>query len=381
MKNVDVFFNELRLNAGSIWIENDSIVFSAPKKFQNEETRDFITSNKNLIVSTLAENGVLSKEKSLSTVILRNSAKIHYPLSPAQERLWFIEQYEEGTNAFHIPDVYELDATTDKEGIQYALRQIVSRHEILRSTIGQRADLEHGIQIVHDEPLLIEEVSLSDKDDWETIIRSDINRPFDLSREYPIRVKFYTIEHAPDNTLGNAPDNASDKTLVLINKHHIASDGWSNNVFELELFAYYKAFVNQDRAFSLPPLEIQYKDYALWQRSWLTGENLQRQLSYWKNKLSGHQTLQLPTDYPRPGKIDYKGAFLRFSIDKNISQQLRGLAQRYGVTLNSVMLSGFTILLSKYTGQQDIVTGSPSANRHRRADRIFYQYPGQQDDP
>jgi hypothetical protein len=117
---------------------------------------------------------------------------------------------------------------------------------------------------------------------------------------------------------------------------------------------YYEAYINNDITFSLPALEIQYKDYAIWQKTYLTGEVLEKQLSYWKNKLTDYQPLSFPTDFIRPSEIDYTGAneYCRFTLDKKISQKLRQLSQQYGVTLNSIMLSSFTILLSKYTGQE-----------------------------
>ena len=153
---------------------------------------------------------------------------------------------------------------------------------------------------------------------------------------------------------------------MLINTHHIASDAWSTGIFERELYTYYDAYINNDVDFCLPALEIQYKDYAVWQRSYLTGEVLEKQLSYWKDKLSGYQTLELPTDYARPGEIDYRGSSQIFIVGGETSQKLRALAQRFGVTLYSVMLSSINILLSKYTGQDDIITGSVNANRHHR---------------
>ena len=281
-------------------------------------------------------------------------------LSFAQERLWFIEQYEQGTNAYHIPVVFELAADTDIEGMKYALHQIVSRHEVLRSTIEQ-GDNQQGIQIVHEDPLFIEQVQLTDNDDLEALIKEDINRPFDLSANYPIRVKFYRILSE-----GLEAASSSDRTILLVNIHHLASDGWSTEIFQKELFAFYEAYLNNDTTFSLPALEIQYKDYAIWQRAYLTGDILEQQLSYWKDKLSGYQTLALPTDYPRPSQVDYKGAYQAFSLNKKISQKLRTLAKDYGVTLHSVMLSATNILLGKYTGQQDIIIGSPIANRHHR---------------
>jgi amino acid adenylation domain-containing protein/non-ribosomal peptide synthase protein (TIGR01720 family) len=357
-KDSTKFFNELRLHAGAIWLENDRIRFSAPKTFQNQTTDDFITSNKNQLIAILKENSILSKRDFLDRTIFSDTTRPFYPLSPAQERLWFIEQYEEGTNAYHIPTIYELDATTDKEGVKYALQQIVSRHEVLRSTIEQIDGQDHGIQIVHKEELSIEEVQLNDADDYEELIKEDINRPFSLSSEYPIRVKFYNITSSFENVVN--------KNIVLINMHHIVSDGWSEVIFEKQLWSYYEAYVKNDKLFSLPALEIQYKDYAVWQRSYLTGETLEKQLSFWRNKLAGYQTLEFSTDYARPDKTDYKGAAQEFKISKETSQQLRTLAKNKGFTVHSLLLSSMNILLSKYTGQDDIVIGSIIANRHYR---------------
>ena len=358
LQNINIFFNELRLSGGAIWLDKEAIKFSAPKKFQNRETDELIRNNKDKIILILKENDILSKEKFQNVIILKDKTTIHYPLSSAQERLWFIEQYEEGTTAYHIPSIYELDSSINKEGIKYAVQQIVLRHEVLRSTIEQVAQRDNSIQKVHDEPLLIEEVVLTNRDDYDFFIKKDINRPFDLSKEYPMRVKFYTIKSKVDDSLN--------KIVLLINTHHIVSDGWSENIFRQELLEYYEAYINNDNAFSLPALEIQYKDYALWQKSYLTGEILEKQLSYWKEKLSGYQTLELLTDYARPSQIDYRGAHHNFTLNKKMSERLRVLALTNSVTLNSVALTSIIILLNKYTGQDDIVTGSIIANRHHR---------------
>ncbi|MEG4323688.1 condensation domain-containing protein, partial [Microcoleus sp. Aus8_D3] len=276
-------------------------------------------------------------------------------LSFAQERLWFIEQYEGGTNAYHIPQVYEVSEYADLEGLSYAINQVVSRHEVLRSTIELGAD-EKGIQIVHSEALLIEEKVLRTAEILEGVLREDINRPFDLSSEYPIRVKIYRI-----NTEGER-----ERVLLLINLHHIVSDGWSMEIFQKELLDYYGAYLRGDKLFSLAPLDIQYKDYSLWQRSYLSGEVLANQLSYWKKKLTGYSTLELPTDYVRPTQIDYRGGSEVFTLGNEISEKVRLLSRQYGVTVHSVLLSAMNVLLSKYTGQEDIVIGSPMANRHHR---------------
>lgn len=358
MTGIYRFFIELRVNFGAIWLEKKVIKFSAPKKFQNQKTDNFIIENKNSIIELLEENDVYSKDKFLKTVIFRNTTLKKYPLSPGQERLWFIEQYEDGTNAYHIPAVLELGQNTAKEGVKYALEQIVSRHEILRSTIEQDEN-EAGIQVVYDHPITIEEVFLSDKNDLEALIREDIDQPFNLSSEYPIRIKFYTIRSNSE-----ASKNVLDRTILLVNIHHIAADGWSMEIFKKELSSFYEAFLKKETELSLPILEVQYKDYALWQRSYLTGETLNSQLNYWKDKIRGYQTLALPTDYTRPSTIDYRGDVEVFNLSKETSKKLRALTKTYGATLHSALLAATTILLGKYSGQEDIIIGNPIANRH-----------------
>ncbi|MFD0751119.1 condensation domain-containing protein, partial [Mucilaginibacter calamicampi] len=150
----------------------------------------------------------------------------------------------------------------------------------------------------------------------------------------------------------------------LVNAHHIASDGWSMDIFQRELLGYYEAWIKKDITFDFAPLSIQYKDYAVWQKSYLQGEVMQQQATYWKEKLSGFETLELPADYPRPEKIDYRGSGRNFYISETLSKQLIALARENGVSLYSLLLSAFHILLGRYTGREDIITGSPIANRH-----------------
>ncbi|WP_158622663.1 condensation domain-containing protein, partial [Pedobacter sp. KBW06] len=214
MQDIFAFLSELRTNTGAIWLDNNKIKFSAPKKFQNKETDNLIISNKDKFISILQENKVFSKEQFLNTTIWKDRTALHYPLSPAQERLWFIEQYEQGTNAYNIPIVSELAEGTDIEGIRYALSKIMQRHEVLRSTIEQD-DQQQGIQVLHHEPLNTGLVLLADEKELNAVITEDINLPFNLATEYPIRTRFYQLENGR-------------KTLLLINTHHIASDGWSS---------------------------------------------------------------------------------------------------------------------------------------------------------
>jgi hypothetical protein len=278
-------------------------------------------------------------------------------LSFSQERLWFIEQYEQGTNAYHMPSVFELGADADVNGIKYAIGQVVERHEVLRSTIESGPD-GMGMQVVKDEPVRIEECSVADRVSLEALLHEDVNRPFDLGVSYPIRVKIYHLREEAGGEEG------AEVKVVLINLHHIASDGWSMDIFHREMVLFYESYVRGDRDAQAPVLSIQYKDYAQWQRSYLTGSRLEEQLSYWKEKLSGYQPLSLPLDHARPSQVNYRGALKGFSIPSDVSARLRRLSRDQGVTLHSVLLSGLSILLGKYSGQQDVVTGSPIANRH-----------------
>lgn len=272
-------------------------------------------------------------------------------LSFAQERIWFIEQFAGGTNAYHMPMVLELLVDTDVEGIRFAIHQIVKRHVVLRSTI-EKGENQKGIQRIHEAPVAIEEEVIKLEKELKGCLKTDIDRSFNLSIEYPLRVKIYKIQATKP------------RIILLVNIHHIACDGWSVDIFQRELLAYYQAYFKQSQAASLPELSIQYKDYATWQRNHLTTEVLANQLKYWKNKLYDYETLSFPTDFVRPQQVQYQGNHKYFAINLEISEKLRALAKRCGTTLNSVLLSSVSILLSKYSGQEDIVVGSPIANRH-----------------
>ncbi|WP_425390980.1 amino acid adenylation domain-containing protein [Ekhidna sp.] len=365
MNKILQFFIELRNAYGEIWVENGRINYSAPEEFQSDQTDNFIFSNKDKIISILTSNEIASGEDFRKKVIFKGDSRPHYPLSPAQERLWFIEQFEEGTDAYHVPMVLELENDTNMDGVRYALQQVVLRHEVLRSTIEKGEDGD-GRQLVGKDTLSIDEVSLTTDEALDALIQSEIRRPFDLSKEYPIRAFFYTV--TPKDQAHPA------RVVLLVNIHHIACDGWSIDIFRSELLAYYEAYMTQDTSFSLVPLTIQYKDYALWQRNYLTGDVLANQINYWKEKLSGYETLALPTDYRRPSQIDYKGRELYFTINQETSDRLRSLAKSRGTTLHSVLLSSVNILFGKYSGQEDIVIGSPIANRqyHQTTDLIGF---------
>ena len=359
MGNLDLIklFIDFRRNDSSLWVENNNIKLFVSEGFKSAELRSTIVNNKPRILDLLNLNGVYS-EQSFKNKQIFKTAGDKRELSFAQERLWFIERFSEDTSVYHIPLVFELDDETDLAGIQFALDRIIGRHESLRTTIKLDEDTNKDILFLESGSLVIKEKALLNKESLFEAVKADINQPFDLRESIPIRATLYTFE--------KAKENERLKRFLLINIHHIVSDGWSSNILENEFALYYNAFQNNNLDFNLPPLDIQYGDYALWQKAYLSGDILGAQENYWKQKLEGFQTLNLPTDYSRPVEADYSGSSISFSLSKEISDQLRKLAKDRRASLFSVMLSSVNILLSKYAGQDDILVGSFSANRHIR---------------
>ncbi len=268
------------------------------------------------------------------------------PLSYAAERLWFIEQYENGVDAYHIPLIFELDTTINLDALKKALQAIVYRHEILRTVFVQN---EEGIfqQRVEDRTvdILLKHV---DENTYMMQQKELLHRAFDLTVDFPCRMCLFSIE-------------GSHKSFLTIVFHHVAFDGWSKDIFRKELSHYYHAFVQGVQP-SLVPLSIQYNDFSIWQREKVSA-HLDSLFSYWQSKLMNHVLLTFPTDYPRPLSMDYRGDVVAFSLPSALSEQLDLLASTHHVTLYSVLLGGFVLLLSKYTGQQDILIGTPVVNR------------------
>jgi len=183
------------------------------------------------------------------------------------------------------------------------------------------------------------------------LLREEAARGFDLARGPLFRAHLYRM--------------AADIHVLLLTMHHIISDGWSIGVLFRELGEFY-ASLSRGQSISTPPLRLQYRDFARWQRGWLQGDVLEKMLGYWRARLAGvPQVLELPTDRPRPAVESFRGAACSFALSPDLSEGLRSLSQRAGGTLFITLLSGFALLLARYSGQQDLVIGSPVANRNR----------------
>jgi amino acid adenylation domain-containing protein len=355
-KSIVRFFNEFREARGAIWSDQKSIKLSVPTRFQNNQTKDFINCNLQQILAILDVNSIKSADDFFQKVILKINGVSRYPLSASQERLWFIEQYERGTNAYHIPEIFELDDAVNFVALREAIHTIVRRHDVLGSVIVADEETSEPYQTLCDTSFQIEEITIP-YDDLRETLSKEINRPFDLTRERPIRAVIF--RKSIEDSL-----HVKGKSLLLLNIHHIATDGWSGGILLRELMHLYE-YYDGKKSNSLPELEIQYKDYAFFQKSWLDWL-MEREVAFWKQKLSGFETLLLPTDFSRPQELDYKGNHVKFELTRELSDRLRALCRRGGATIHSTMLAAFNILLGKYSGQHDIIIGVPIANRHYR---------------
>ena len=277
------------------------------------------------------------------------------PLSFSQERLWFFDQMEPGSPAYHIPAVFRLAGALDVAALAASLREIVRRHAALRTTFS----LVEGapVQIVAprtDLRLPVVDLGALPPERREAEARSLagglVLQPFDLRNGPVLRAALLRLgpeEHA-----------------AVFTMHHIVSDGWSMGVLVREVAATYGAAVAGEPS-PLPGLPIQYPDYALWQRRWLQGEALERQIEFWKQTLAGAPTLQLPTDRPRPRVQTYRGGTRSVRLPAELSAPLVELGRQAGATLFMTLLAGYATLLARWSGTADVSIGSPVANRTR----------------
>ncbi|HEX8608816.1 MAG TPA: condensation domain-containing protein, partial [Pedobacter sp.] len=291
----------------------------------------------------------ISKESlALIPEIIKRERQDRTAMSFGQERLWFIDQLE-GSVQYHMPVVLRLEGELNKEGLAFALRTLVNRHQVLRTVI--REEDGRGYQYIKDiDGFCLEKVNDDSLSVRETI-EELVHRPFNLSEDYMLRAGLVYLD---------------DKDHILVvTMHHIASDGWSVSIFIKEFISLYKSYKagNYD---SLSPLELQYVDYSMWQREYLQGEVLSGKIGYWKQKLEGVSPLQLPTDFIRPAVQSTKGAVKGFRLSKELTMGLHLLSKQEGTTLFMTLLAGFKVLLYRYSGQEDICVGTPTAGRQQQ---------------
>jgi amino acid adenylation domain-containing protein len=297
-----------------------------------------------------------------SPPVVRRALLAPPPVSFTQQRLWFTDQLEPGSSTYNIPAAIRLDGRLDVAALERSLNEVVRRHEALRTNF--RSDDGKPVQVIHKaEPLTLPVIDLSalcapdeqmtDRAEAEALrlTSEEVRRGFDLRHDSLLRVSLVRV--------------SDDLYVLLLTMHHIISDAWSMNVLVREVTALYEAYRDGQES-PLRELQIQYADYALWQREWLTGEVLERELGYWKNQLAGApKTLELPLDRPRAAARAHRAGAVAIELSRELTEGLQALSRREGATLFMVLLAGFKALLSRYSGQRDIVVGTSVAGRTR----------------
>ncbi|MCA1628264.1 MAG: condensation domain-containing protein, partial [Acidobacteria bacterium] len=297
------------------------------------------------------------KQELLELLLLEESDEANtFALSFAQRRLWFIEQISQGSYVYNICTNVRLKGRLDEKALEQSFNEIVRRHETLRTTFTvvdkQPVQVVAATMSVNMSVIHLESIPATKREaEVDRLLKKESQTPFDLTRGPLLRVKLLKL--------------SEQEHVLALTMHHIISDGWSMGVLLREMMALYEAFA-QGNPSPLAELPIQYADFVLWQHEWLQGEVLGKHLDYWKRQLGGAPAvLELPTDHPRPAINTYRGAKQSFTLPAELGDALKTLSEREGLTLFMTLLAAFDTLCYRYTGQSDIVVGTPIANRNR----------------
>ena len=363
MKTINEFLSDLRRLDVKLWADGDDLCYRANKETLTPTLRQELKQRKVEIMAFLHQANTATNAN--LPPILPASRDKDLPLSFAQTRLWFLDQLEPGSSTYNMPAAYRLTGSLNIAALEQSLSEIVQRHEVLRTTFPS-VDGQPSQAIAPHQAFTLPIIDLREHSDTEKgaicetqqrnaiaqqIATEEAQQPFALATGPLFRAKLLRLNEA--------------ESVLLLNMHHIVSDGWSFDVFFQELTALYTAFSNGQPS-PLPSLPIQYADFAVWQRHWLCGEVLDSQLNYWKQQLGGNlPILQLPTDCPRPPVQTYQGADRSLELSLDLTKALKTLSQQESVTLFITLLTAFQTLLYRYSGQEDIIVGTPIAGRNQ----------------
>lgn len=344
----------------SLYLEDGLLKSKSLKQSMDAETINLIRGNKEALIEYLSSKQVDSSTQITNrpkiTPFTGNEGAI--PLSYAQERLWFIEQLEGANPSYNIPFVYPLGNDFKIDVAEKAFAQIVRRHESLRTIFKDTNGVpEQVIRESFKFSITTYDLTHLAKNDkkqqCQQLIQKERNTVFDLTRDLMLRASYVNLSDS----------EAQHKGVLLLTLHHIAADGWSINILSKEFSFFYEAIL-AGREAALTPLEIQYADYAQWQRQWLSGDVLESQLTYWDQQLEGAPTVHsLPLDFSRPKAKEHTGAGMSEALSRDFSQQLMQVARKYVITPFMLCHSLFALLLSRHGNSKDIVIGTPVANR------------------
>jgi non-ribosomal peptide synthetase component F len=344
-------FRELRRRGATVSVDRNELEVTAPEGALSSKLREQLTEHRSELIKLLSD--VAEEPERIPHLERGSGERAEFTVSFAQQRLWFLHKLAPDNPFYNMPIPWRLSGKLNVGALQASLDALVARHETLRTTF--QMNCETALQVVVPprpvELALLDLTALPESDreaEARRLVEEEGRRPFNLSAGPLFRAQLLRL-------------SAVDHVLQLT-MHHIISDGWSIPVLYRDLGALYQANCSGD-ASQLPPLAIQYADFSVWQRNWLSGAVLSGQLDYWRGRLEGLSELQLPTDRSRPAVPTYKGARETLNLPPRLSAALRALSQREGATLYMVLLAAFNVLLQRYTRQDDIVIGSPIANR------------------
>jgi amino acid adenylation domain-containing protein len=346
------FLSYLRSLDIQVFLDEEKLRCNAPEKTLTAELRAEIQHRKVEIIEFLkAANRTNNYTSTPLVPILREG---NLPLSFAQQRLWFLDQLIPNNPFYNVPAALHLKGSVNSIALEQTFNEIVQRHEALRTNFvmvqGQPVQVINPTLKISLPIIDLRQLPEAEREiQAQQLTTQEAQRPFNLSTDSLLRVTLLQLDEA--------------EHILLLNMHHIVSDGWSIGVLIGEIAALYTAFSSNQPSF-LPKLAIQYADFAQWQRQLLQGEVLETQLAYWQKQLNGISMLNLPTDR-RPAVQTYQGARQLLQLPKSLSEALETLSQQEEVTLFMTLLAAFKILLYRYSQQEDIAVGSAIANRNR----------------
>jgi non-ribosomal peptide synthetase component F len=317
-----------------------------------ERLLQFSPENRALILKRLRNKIEDNANKSIPVVIRESNI---LPLSFSQEHQWFIEQFNPNSPLYNLPNIVRMKGHLNIDALEKSFTEIVNRHEVLRATFtlldGQPVQMFSPPQSLTLPILDLSHLNEEDREyQFKQLASEDSRRSFNLSTGPLYRASLLQL--------------SDEEHILLINFHHIVFDAWSSGVLVREFTALYNAF-NNGQPSPLPKLPIQYIDFAQWQQQQLQGSLMEKQISYWKKKLAGDlPILELPADRSRPSVQTFHGAVYSLTLPKSLSELIVGISRQQEVTLFMAFLAAFKVLLHRYTGQEDIIVGSPTSGRN-----------------
>ncbi|MDM9379457.1 amino acid adenylation domain-containing protein [Chlorogloeopsis sp. ULAP01] len=354
MKTIEEFLSDLCSLDIKLWVEENRLLCNAPKGALTPVIKAELAERKAEILAFIRQNNVTLSSN--HQPIRPTPQQENLSLSFAQQRLWFIDQLQPGSNFYNLPAAFHLQGSLNVVALEKTLNEIIRRHEVLRTTFasqkGQPLQVIHPTLTLNLPVINLQELPKVEREaEVQQLLSKEASQCFKLDETPLLRCTLLQL--------------AEEEYVVMFTMHHIISDGWSMGILIQEVVALYEAF-SQNQASPLPELPIQYADFAVWQRQWLQGEVLDNLLSYWKKQLGGNlPILQLPTDYPRPPIQTFRGKRKSFTLSTDLTEALKTLSRHEDATLFMTLLAGFKTLLHRYSNQEDILVGSPIANRNR----------------